>query len=609
VTIRALRVAALGVLVSLGTTFATGSGAPGAAAAQGVLSTVTTAVSAPANAATAPDASLAATACVPADGCLSVGTYVTSALRVEPMAAPSVNGVAQRAVAGVLPAAAGAGATGALRAVSCPSFEQCLAAGDFTTSKGRTIGYVEGFSGAAQYPTVPPTPADAAADPRELLDGVSCPPTGGCTVAGSYATSASSAVPFLERLTPAGHWLAPLVPALPLNAALPVHGQLTAVSCWGTGACLLAGTFLSSAGTTLPYVVRLGGDTSTSPSALSLPAGAATDPRAVVASVSCPSATFCVVAGNYRTAAGATALFATTLGASPSAVSLALPADSLVPSQVSGGAVACASPGACELAASYVDGTHSTAGLVASLGAPGWATATRVVAPALASGAAEHLAGASCSSRGQCTVVGSYTDGAHRTEAAIGASFLAPGPATSPTARQVGPTTVLLRWTAPGAPGAGVSSYDVAEAAGSAPSSMVAVTASTSIVLGGLRADVRYRFSITAHADDGATSAPVSVVLTTLRAATAPRSVRAAPKVRSAVLSWQAPANTFGRPVTGYVIDVTWSGGKEELVVGNRTTVTVTDLAAGRTDTFVVAAMTPAGTGAFSAPVTCTPTG
>jgi len=135
------------------------------------------------------------------------------------------------------------------------------------------------------------------------------------------------------------------------------------------------------------------------------------------------------------------------------------------------------------------------------------------------------------------------------------------------------------------------------------------VTASTSIVLGGLRADVRYRFSITAHADDGATSAPVSVVLTTLRAATAPRSVRAAPKVRSAVLSWQAPANTFGRPVTGYVIDVTWSGGKEELVVGNRTTVTVTDLAAGRTDTFVVAAMTPAGTGAFSAPVTCTPTG
>ena len=88
-TIRALRVAALGVLVSLGTTLATGSGAPGAAAAQGVLSTVTTAVSAPANAATAPDASLAATACVPADGCLSVGTYVTSALRVEPMAAPS----------------------------------------------------------------------------------------------------------------------------------------------------------------------------------------------------------------------------------------------------------------------------------------------------------------------------------------------------------------------------------------------------------------------------------------------------------------------------------------------------------------------------------------
>ena len=584
--------------------------APAAAlAGPAALATVTSEVAPPGGAGASPDVVLAAVACVPANGCLLVGSYTTAAGRIAPLLARSVNGVAQRTAAGQVPASAGSKASASLRGVSCPMFDECLAVGDYTTASGRTVGYADGWDGAGQYPTVPPLPGGTAANPRASLGAVSCPPAGGCVAVGSVATSSGPATGLVDRLSPAGHWLAALAVSAPTGAAAPVRDPLTSVSCWTTGSCVAAGTYLSAAGATLPYEVRLAGSVPGAAVAIALPGDAASDPHAAVAGVSCATSSWCVATGTYRTAGGAIAVFATvTTPSGSTATTLGAPGDAIAGEQATGGAIACAAPSSCVLSASYVDTTHQVAGLVDTLGPAGWASPQRVVAPATSSGAAEHLDAVACTAVGKCTVAGSFEDAAHRAEGALGAAFLAPGPVAGLSARQVGTASVQVRWSAPAVAGAGVAAYEVTAQAGGSPAVSVATTSATAVTLGALRAGVHYRFTVVAVADDHQRSGAAAVVLTTLQAATAPRAVHAHAASRSAVLTWAPPADTFGQRVTGYVVLVSWSGGQEHLSLGDRTTVTVPGLTAARTYRFEVAATTPAGTGAWSGPVSCTPT-
>jgi len=217
--------------------------------------------------------------------------------------------------------------------------------------------------------------------------------------------------------------------------------------------------------------------------------------------------------------------------------------------------------------------------------------------------------GVSCSVLGACTVAGTFTDTSQHAQAAIGAAFLAPGTARALSARQVGVGEVRVSWAAPSVTGAGVASYTVDDSVGAiaGPQVLVGATTATSLVVGGLRAGTHYRFSVTSHADDLGASSPATVALTTLQAASAPRNVRAVAGSRSVNVSWAAPATSFGSPITGYEIDVTWSGGSEQVGIGNRLSVTVPGLPAGRADRFSVAATTAAGTGTWSTTVICTP--
>jgi Fibronectin type III domain len=573
----------------------------------GPLAPVATQVDAPTNQAANPAAVLNGVSCSSSNGCLAVGSYVVSGGRTYPLLATTVNGAAPRAVRGPLPAAPG-GVTGAeLRAVSCPSFGQCLAVGDFTSTSGHTSGYVEGWDQAAQHASLPPTRDDAAANPREVLTGVSCPTSGGCVVVGSYASSTNPSVPLLQRLAVNGHWAAPIALGVPAGAAGSPHGALGAVSCWATGTCELAGIYTDASGAVRPYAQRYAVTGASAAKPVALPADAAANPHATVGAVACPAATWCAVSGTYRTGSGETAFYATRLGAGGTANRVDPPSDAAANPLAVGGALSCVLPGACVLSGGYTDVAHDVAAVTMQLGPSGWGQAARVVAPATASGAFVRLDATSCAPLGRCTFVGATIDGAGHGQAISGAAYVAPGPVTGLLVRQVAGGAVRLGWAPPSADGAGASWYSATAADGKGPAVAVGQTSGRSLVVAGLLAGHRYRFAVTVHADDNQISAVPTAVFATITVASAPRNVAAVPRSRAVVLTWQVPATSYGAPLTGYVVAVNWQGGAEKLTIGVTRTVKVPSLVAGRTYSFTVAATTAAGTGTSSAPVTCTP--
>jgi hypothetical protein len=108
--------------------------------------------------------------------------------------------------------------------------------------------------------------------------------------------------------------------------------------------------------------------------------------------------------------------------------------------------------------------------------------------------------------------------------------------------------------------------------------------------------------------DDSGDAATATVTVTV--SATAP-GAPAAPVVSTgageASVAFEAPSDTGGAPVSGYVVTA-WPGGQS--ATGTGSPITVTGLTPGNTYTFTVAATNPAGTGpasAPSAPVTLAP--
>ncbi len=81
----------------------------------------------------------------------------------------------------------------------------------------------------------------------------------------------------------------------------------------------------------------------------------------------------------------------------------------------------------------------------------------------------------------------------------------------------------------------------------------------------------------------------------------APSNVTATKGDKSAVVSWTAPTNNGGSPITGYTITST-PGGITKTVDGSTTTGTITGLTNGTSYTFTVAATNATGTSPASAP-------
>ena len=219
------------------------------------------------------------------------------------------------------------------------------------------------------------------------------------------------------------------------------------------------------------------------------------------------------------------------------------------------------------------------------------------------------LLGASCTAARACTAVGQVTAASSAAYAVTAAAYLAPGAPTGLTVAQGAGRSATLSWSAPSVTGAGVAAYLVWRAQGAGAPVLLGTSPTSSFTdHGGLQLHVRYTYEVAAYADDHQLSARAAVALVTFPPASAPTSVSATAAKSAVVVRWGPPANDGGSAVRQYVLTITWSGASETVTVsGSARGATVGSLPSHVRVTVRVAAVTEAGPGTPSAPVTAVP--
>jgi hypothetical protein len=149
------------------------------------------------------------------------------------------------------------------------------------------------------------------------------------------------------------------------------------------------------------------------------PAGAGTNPRVSLGSVSCASAGNCTTVGGYVDGSGNLQglLLTQTAATWAAGVQAAPPAGAGTSPQVSLGSVSCTSAGNCTTVGSYADGSGNLQGLLLTQTTGTWAAGVQAPLPAdAASNPFAFPASLSCASAGNRTAVGQYTDSSGSTQ-------------------------------------------------------------------------------------------------------------------------------------------------------------------------------------------------
>ncbi len=183
-------------------------------------------------------------------------------------------------------------------------------------------------------------------------------------------------------------------------------------------------------------------------------------------------------------------------------------------------------------------------------------------------------------------------------------SLVAATPIIGTATASAGSATV--RWTTPaGTPALPLTGFEVVVSSGGSPVRTIAVNtpASRSLNVTGLTSGTTYTFQVRAvnALGAGALSAASNAV-TPLGLAAAPTGVSGTPGNAQVTLSWTAPTDTGGRPITGYSVQVRIGGAISRTdAVGTATTgVIIGGLLNGTAYNFRVQALTSAGPGALS---------
>ena len=224
--------------------------------------------------------------------------------------------------------------------------------------------------------------------------------------------------------------------------------------------------------------------------------------------------------------------------------------------------------------------------------------------------------GGTCTTSGtSCAVTGltngtAYTFTVKATNAAGDSVASAPSASVTPFTVPDAPTGVTataangqatVSWTAPANTGGSTITGYTVTAIGGSGGTCAAVAPATSCVVSSLTNGTAYTFTVKATnaAGDSVASAP-SASVTPMTVPDAPTGVSATAANGQATVSWTAPANTGGSPLTGYT--VTASNGATCTATPPTTNCVVTGLTNGTAYTFTVVATNTAGSSAASAP-------
>jgi len=269
-------------------------------------------------------------------------------------------------------------------------------------------------------------PANAAATNQYVsITSVSCPSPGNCGAVGSY-TDAGGGTDGLLLTETGGKWSTGVEAKLPASAVDAGAGGvvLSSISCASAGNCTAVGQYRVDAGTFQGLLLTETHGTWAAGVEAVLPANARSSYQSVnLTSVSCPSAGNCSAVGSYSDSSPSFQglLLSETAGTWATGVEVSLPADNHGTGNAFLDSVSCASAGNCT-AVGYYDAPSPiytlSRGLLVSEKAGTWVAGLEAPLPANASTdiTSSDVDSVSCSSPGDCTAVGVYSDNSDKVE-------------------------------------------------------------------------------------------------------------------------------------------------------------------------------------------------
>ena len=316
----------------------------------------------PANAANDRPATLTWVACASASSCVATGTYTDSSGNEQGLLLAG-SGTSWTATEAPLPGGAASDPDAGLGSVACAPASSCVAAGDYTDSSGNEQGLLLAGSGTSWTATEAPLPGGAASDPDAGLGSVACAPASSCVAAGTYTDSSGNE----QGLLLAGSgtsWTATEAP-LPAGAASDPDAVLSSVACAPASSCVADGTYIDSSGNRQGLLLA-GSGTSWTATEAPLPAGATDSPVTILARIACTSASFCVVLGLYEDSSGnRQGLLLTGSGTSWAATEGPVPTNAAAsPFIFPLESIVCASASSCVATGSYFDSSGNGQGLL-----------------------------------------------------------------------------------------------------------------------------------------------------------------------------------------------------------------------------------------------------
>jgi hypothetical protein len=303
------------------------------------------------------------------------------------------------------------------------------------------------------------------ASPTTPFVGTSCASADDCVAVGAQGGDLADAfgIPTpVFAVESDGVWGAPT----PVVISGLVTGELLSVSCPSSASCVAVGYYTTSAGQfalIVPISVSGSVGSAGAPVSLSMPSGAAANPQAELAGVSCAAGN-CTAVGSYSDTGHAQhAIVAVENGDGTWTVKgpVAAPgATATAPAAASGirlNAVSCPSTGACEAVGTYDDSssnaypwavavTGGVAGQAEPVAMPSDFVAGTTSA-ALDGLVLNALGSISCPSAGVCTAAGSYSYGADDEDSPVVVPITNGSPGTALTLTSTGPAIAGLSLT------------------------------------------------------------------------------------------------------------------------------------------------------------------
>ncbi len=262
-------------------------------------------------------------------------------------------------------------------------------------------------------------PANVGTDPEVELNGVSCASPANCTAVGRYRDTSEASQGLLVTKS-LGVWTTGVEATLPTGANTdPVVG-LGSVSCASAGNCAAVGGYKDASGDVQGLLLSQSSGTWAAGVEAVLPVTVTGNPQVSLNSVSCGSAGNCTAVGEFTDPFGESQglLLSKSSGGWSAGVEPPVPVggEGVHPGIVLG-SVSCTSAGNCSAVGDYTDGLGNNQGLLLTETSGSWSAAEAVPPTPAASNPSVTLYSVSCVSAGNCTAVGDYEDGSSHFQA------------------------------------------------------------------------------------------------------------------------------------------------------------------------------------------------